>query len=58
MHNNGYQPYAGYYGAPGPAFYPPPNPGTYPAYPPSGMALCVVFTNSHQAINADLIVNY
>ncbi|XP_074606005.1 WW domain-binding protein 2-like isoform X3 [Acropora palmata] len=34
IHNNGYQPYAGYYGAPGQAFYPSPTPGTYPAYPP------------------------
>ena len=58
IHNNGYQPYAGYYGAPGQAFYPSPTPGTYPAYPPPGTALCVVFTNSHHAINADLIVNY
>lgn len=58
MHNNGYQPYASYYGAPGQAFYPPPTPGTYQAYPPPGTALCVVFINSHQALDADLIVNY
>ena len=37
MYNNTYQPQpAGYYAAPGQAFYPPPPSGAYPGYPPPG----------------------